>query len=659
MKYQIFWGVFKMKESSEINHAMKESDFEKKIMDKNGSKESLMKLLDKDSILNLIYANKNTQTKVADSISFRTSNIYVDYLNCLQKTLDGVCGDMEDKTLYDIANEAYDADLDELYKSILNKKPDEQEKFFIDKQTKKIDELLERCLKIYMMHMILLDLLSITEKDFKNCDVAEDSSMKSVMIEIIKKRQQERIEKIFDIILNQGKCEIKTFWDEIQTINNKKYNELQTERTNERRDEVYLFLFHKIFDKKDAYGYIAYQIYVRVENYTNTTQQMIKNRINEEENDLREKQKNLETLENKSRRLLDLKNKKGELDNLISKTQFDKDIFASVLDSGFKKEEKNLLNKISQTKETIKMIQDSIVYAKNDLGIRKTLDENSEFLTDMRNIAKNELENGHDFNILLNHPDKISSFKFDDYGDRGIVNFVPHLLRNYQHEYFYPAIIETARVINKRQDNFLVLDSYVDSIRNAIKTFRDSNTNINIDFIEKILLDSVHQHKTFSEYQLRWVSELWPAWDLKITSLNVVLAIFTTAMLAYILIALVSNISAASWYLCLCPASYIIAVASCILVVPLFIMCKYVAVIYFFRDYPARKKRRVIYDRAISQLNECKQRTEVYKTKLTKQKNIFDKYLAIAQRSKDLKDSEKKVLEEENSEKENEEEIKT
>ena len=61
----------------------------------------------------------------------------------------------------------------------------------------------------------------------------------------------------------------------------------------------------------------------------------------------------------------------------------------------------------------------------------------------------------------------------------------------------------------------------------------------------------------------------------------------------------------------------------------------------FFRDYSARKKRRVIYDLAISQLETCKQNTQTYKIKITKQKDIFDEHLKQAQELRDqkLKDS--------------------
>ena len=57
----------------------------------------------------------------------------------------------------------------------------------------------------------------------------------------------------------------------------------------------------------------------------------------------------------------------------------------------------------------------------------------------------------------------------------------------------------------------------------------------------------------------------------------------------------------------------------------LFFLCCEYSVVDFFRDYSARKKRRVIYDLAISQLETCKQNTQTYKIKITKQKKTFDR----------------------------------
>ena len=670
-----------MKKNNEINSIREESNFEKKVVNKKGCKESLMKFLDTHDILKHMTLNKNIQARMSNSFSYRASSMYVDYLNCLQKTLDGVCGDTDDKTLCDIANEVYKSDLGELCESILKNKVNQQENFHFNTEKKEIDPLLEPCLKIYMMHMILLDLLSITEKDFKNCDVTENSSMGLAIKKIIKKRQQERIQKIFDIILDKGKCEIKTFWDELKmVIDEKKYDELQAERENEFRDVIHLILFRKIFKSDNLLNSIEDHIEKAMNMCKGETLQGIQSRILNKESELREEQQALKKTEQK------IKGLENQFDNLekqseqvvakIKEIESEKDksgdySSVSIWKSGLSVAKINLSNKLSEQKdikkikqEMIEDIQSSITKLKDRLDTKKMLDGNSKFVAGMYSIALAWLKDPENpifteaidnvmkrlgysideppkidelpkrslfyFDFLLDHPDRISSFNF---GVFDISYFIRYLLQNYQHKYFYPAIIQTAQLnngLNKRFDRRIV--------RDWVNGHRNSDININIDFIEKILLGSCKsEYNNLSINQLRLIDR-----SSEITFLNIFLTICILAVYVCTLICFIAFlVNLMSLYVTL-----ICSILSLVLSYPCIKFGKFCKTIAFFRDYSTRKQQRVIYDHAMSQLNECKQRTEVYKNKIYKAKEMFDKYLECGQEQPISKQTETKNEEE-------------
>lgn len=658
-----------MKENSEINNTRKKINFEEKVINKKGPRESLIKLFDKDDITNLIYVNKNIQTQVVCSLSYRASGMYVDYLNHLRKIVDGIAtnGNKNDndngKIFIDFVNEVLQEDLGKLNKSLVKKGKNEKEKFFYDNEKMKMNPLLEKCLKVYMVQMILLDLLSITEKDFKKCDGLENSSMESTMAEIINKRQQERIDKIFDIVVNKQNCEIITFWDEIKKINEKKYNELSAKRENESRDIIYTFLFQKIFDimESDDQKNIMLGIYKKMNEYENETVETIETEIYNSKSQLQNSQNELYNIaieiKNLEDRLTDLNANYGNAEQIIelpkNKLNLDKQFIISAVEKGLKVIKDDLSTQIANkkkiqedTENEIKNKENNISNLRNRLEEKKLLEQNSGLILNMFDIAKNQFKKFQSdmFNFLLNHPDRISSFPFvifnldfeptsnfdlfqskhgpktSKYFRDFIVlkftmrNFIHYLLEKSEDQYFYPALIQIIELISHLQT--YQKKYYGREIFNSIENI---DTNIENKRAIIFLVEDTTKEK-FNDISLCDVY-------------------FTGACVLEIYYAIVY------WIFCLSSVSVIIAATICLIVI-IAHLYRYISRKIF--DIIARREWRVISSNAREKLEECRRRTQTYKRRLQNQEKIFDKY---------LKDNQANPIQEQI--KENEEEIKT
>ena len=668
-----------MKENSKVNNKKEGINFEKKIISIPTIGNSIMQFLNKKDMLSLINTSKNIQTKVANSASCRASGMYVDYLNCLKETVDGFVADLNDsnngKTFSDIANKVYESDFGELCELLVKKESDEQKKFRFNTGTKKINSLLESCLKIYMMHMILIDLLSITEEDFIDCNIPENFSMESVIMEIINKRQQERIEKVFDAIVNNKKFEIKTFWDEIQTINKKKYNELKIEKidekkydelkienTNECRDMVYSFLFQKIFNMQDENKNMISGIESKINKYGNqdrqAIEQTIKDEIDEKRNFLDKQLKDLRLLQNEIKTLEsglnELKNKYDQAQKKIEGLEDPSELNIAV------KRHKDYLSEEKSSKEQdlislktkIQSCRDSISNLENRLDEKKLFDDNRDRIVNLYDTTKNRFENFHYgvFNFLLNHPDRISSFNFDPLKlNNSVARFIVYLFENNKNEYFYSAIIETGQMVNEKN---------IGECINGVKRYLDMNNllqdpNINVDFVEKILFDCRYSGWHFYEQQLKWTRDE----DVDISFVDILFVIIALAMFIYAVVWPIASCFEASWaFSCFAIFVYVLSFF-CASISMFYFPSKLFLVYDFLHDYSARKKRRVIYDPAISQLETCKQNTQTYKTKITNQKKIFDKVKKL--RDQKLKDLNEPVPKGDSKDSKSAEEIKT
>lgn len=610
----------------------KKNNFELKTINSLGCRESLLRFLDRQTTLSLMCTNRNIRTKVANS--YCSNRWYIDYLNQLQNSLDG---DIGDNIFYDIANKVYQSDLDRLQRRLLYEKEDIQKKFFYNEETKTINPFLIKCLSIYMFHMILLDLLSITEEDFADYQ-KQEYSIEAFMTGIINKRQNTRIEKIFDLVVNGKKHEIVTFWDEISAIDSKKRQNLQTDRTSKFRDVIYLYLCRKIFHLDTIQSTVS-DIEDQVRGYKNNTQKAIENEITEKENKLAQEQQELEELQKQIKNAEDNFDKSAKSQQLNAFPATKNELLEQITLK--KRKESKLQTQIEETKI-------SIANSKDNLDTQKMFDKNSDLISNMLDIAKNMSSCECVFKFLLDNPDKISSAPLHNYQliedsgakyDRGMVDFVSYLLQHYEHQYFYSAIIEAARKINKAnkmcrtagRGEFYSEYYEEGEITKAICTQIDGNIiNINTNFIRRILLESVYSDKDFSERQLRWIDR-----NSKITCLDIFLTIFVLISLIFFF---VYSILASFMPFILCFATIWMTILFHSLVwvlVLLLVLLSYLSfrfgkvdkTIDFFCEYSNRKKLRVIYDCAISQCNECKQRTEIYKTKLTKQKEIFDKHV--------------------------------
>ncbi len=657
-----------MKENSEINNTRKKIKFEEKVINKKGPRESLIKLFDKDDITNLIYVNKNIQTRVVCSLLYRASGMYVNYLNHLRKIVDGIAtnGNKNDndngKIFIDFVNKVLQEDLGKLNKSLVEKGKNEKEKFFYDNEKRKMNPLLEKCLKVYMVQMILLDLLSITEEDFKKCDRLENSSMESTMMNIMKRWQKERIDKIFDIVVNKQNCKIITFWDELKKINEKKYNELSAKRENESRDIIYTFLFQKIFDimESDDQKNIMLGIYKKMNEYENETVETIETEIYNSKSQLQNSQNelyNIETeIKNLENELQALNDNYGEPEQIIelpkNKLNLDKQFIISAVEKGLKVIKDDLSTQIANkkkiqedTENEIKNKENNISNLRNRLEEKKLLEQNSGLILNMFDIAKNQFKNFQSdmFNFLLNHPDRISSFPFvifnldfeptsnfdlfqskhDPKTSKYFRDFIPkftmrsfihYLLEKSEDQYFYPALIQIIELISHLQtyqkkyygrEIFNSIENIDTNIENkrAIIFFVEDTTKVKFNDIS--LCDSTFMFACLWEIFLATL--YWIGYPLSVFAI-----IWAMVLLMVIILHL-----------------YRYAKRK-------------------ISDIIARREWRVISSNAREKLEECRRRTQTYKRRLQNQEKIFDKY---------LNDNQANPIQEQI--KENEEEIKT
>ena len=478
------------------------------------------------------------------------------------------------------------------------------------------------------------------------------------MAEIINKRQQERIDKIFDIVVNKQNCEIITFWD----INEKKYNELSAKRENESRDIIYTFLFQKIFDimESDDQKNIMLGIYKKMNEYENETVETIETEIYNSKSQLQNSQNELYNIaieiKNLEDRLTDLNanyNNAGQIIELReNKSRLNKELVISAVEKGLKVIKDDLSTQIANkkkiqedTENEIKNKENNISNLRNRLEEKKLLEQNSGLILNMFDIAKNQFKKFQSdmFNFLLNHPDRISSFPFvifnldfeptsnfdlfqskhDPKTSKYFRDFIPkftmrsfihYLLEKSEDQYFYPALIQIIELISHLQT--YQKKYYGREIFNSIE-----NIDTNIENKRAIIF--------FVEDTTK----------VKFNDISLCDVYFIGACVLEIYYAIVY------WILCLPSVWVIIAATICLIVI--------IARLYRYAkkkisDIIARREWRVISSNAPEKLEECRRRTQTYERGIQNQEKIFDKY---------LNDNQANPIQEQI--KENEEEIKT
>ncbi len=652
-----------MRESSKISNRSEKAEtklFEEQIISRPITMEPVTQFLNKKDMLFLINANKNIRARVANSDIFRKNSMHIDYMNYLND-LFACCFNryvnkewsVLSKTFSDIIDGVCFSDMETLNKLLPYKKPEEQKKFYFNPDTKMINSFFRLYLRNHILQMILVDILSITERDFCNVSTYGFTELKEIITDMMKKKSERRVEKIFDIVLNKQRLEAKTFWDEVRITSNEKYHELQTELKNQSRD-VRSIVYSLLFSKHGDVVAIS-ETRKEISKVENKTIETIKKNIKDEEDDLEKNQQALAVNENELKILRDgLRICKEEYDRAEKEKFLPTNIKLDCAESieyrcamcklGFETQENNLEKKISEVeqacnnlKNNIEISKKNILELKKNLETREILDEMPNLISDVNNIGPENFKDLKSccFDFLLNYPDEISSFHFIFFNLHFVYDFAYYLLEHNQHQYFYLAIIEISHRINENIRSITskstrdeISENFRSMSRILVEQHKHQNPNINLDFIENILIKSCDNSCSFYEDQLEWLSDQERKDQKVMIGFIIFVLVLTLIVLVYAGVALIALLYGKSWMFSELTQGVLI-ISSLLLFFGLPLTFFQLCILCCRKIY--RKRRRVIYDNAREQLRECKKRSETYREKLTNQKKIFDKYLKINQ----------------------------
>ncbi len=655
-----------MRKSSKISNKSEKTKtklFEEKIISRSIIMESVMQFLNKEDMLCLIDANKDIKARVANSDVFRKSSMYSDYMDylndlfacCFNRSVNKKWSVVV-KTLSDIINDVCDFDLKTFNRLSSDKKPEEQKKFYFNPDTEMINSFFQLYLRTHMLSMALVDILSITKRDFYNVSTRGFTKWEEIVTDMMKNKSERRVEKIFDIVPNNSRLETKTFWDKLKIISNEKYCALQAELKNQSRnarDVIYSLLFSKYTDV-----FAISEIRKEISKVENKTIETIKKNIKDEGDALEKNQQALAVNENKLKILRDgLRSCKEEYDHAEKEKFLPTSIKLDCPESveyrramcklGFETQKNNLEKEILEVekacnnlKNNIEVSKKNILELKKNLETREVLDEMPNLISDVNNIGSENLKNLKSccFDFLLNYPDEISSFHFDFLDSDSVYDFAYYLLEHKQHKYFYLAIIEISHRINEKIRSITskstrdeISKFFLSKSVRLIAQHQHQNPNMNLDFIENILIKSRDSSCSFYEDQIAWLSDQEISENARSTIMTIIVLILVLIEFVYTGVWFIAQLYGASWIFS--------ELARLALVIPLpfFLMILFPSILWLSiplcYEKICRKRRRVIYDNAREQLRECKKRSETYREKLTNQKKIFDKYLKVNQES--------------------------
>lgn len=438
--------------------------------------------------------NDGMNRELSQSECMRKDALYANYLYCINN----------DPAMFkEIADNIFESDYEQLNKELEKSEEEIQDRFNFDKEKKEIMACMRPYLKIYMYQMILVEIFSLTRKDFDADGINIYSKISECIENIIKnnENQQKRIDKILDLVRNEQTKEVKNLTEnkQIREIKNfgAKITEIRVDKTcqeikennkHELRNLMYSYLLRGLLEKTifpeidqlcDAKDKTVEEIQVEIaknqreiEKYKKdlsnlqdkakkwnillalAKSDMIKKEKNANENkksEIEQNQPPAGDLENKNILLLNNNNLEVSLDDLKSSIEFcDENIKIN------KAEQEKIEKEISNREQNIKKFKRQ----ESELDVQKDI-QNA--IKDIKKQYNGKLSDDI-FDDVLEHPSILNDdmqmegiikccygedrFYYDDKVDF-VSHFIGHALNHHNHENFLLAIIEASKLLHK------------------------------------------------------------------------------------------------------------------------------------------------------------------------------------------------------------------